>query len=277
MFWGNDKSFNEIIFDYFSKTVNEDLISTKKTKLLKAVKTKIKGVKLLFENKIDYEKYERYKKSGDLIFQYIYKIDKNSENVEFEGVNIKLNPNLTLAENAQRYYKLYSKLKSAKEIQEKREIEAQKRLLYLEDVLFSIENADKLSVLEEIEEEITEEKPDKTEKPKVETINFKDFEIYLGKNNKQNDYIIKKLSSPEDIWFHAYNFPSSHCVLKTQNGRIKPTNEVMLFCANLVKKNSPMKNLNKAEIIYTKRKFLKRPPSTPLGYVTYSCEKEIIV
>ncbi len=277
MFWGNDKSFNEIIFDYFSKTVNEDLISTKKTKLLKAVKTKIKGVKLLFENKIDYEKYERYKKSGDLIFQYIYKIDKNSENVEFEGVNIKLNPNLTLAENAQRYYKLYSKLKSAKEIQEKREIEAKKRLLYLEDVLFSIENADKLSVLEEIEEEITEEKPDKTEKPKVETIHFKGFEIYLGKNNKQNDYIIKKLSSPEDIWFHAYDCPSSHCVLKTQNGRVKPTNEVMLFCANLVKQNSPMKNLNKAEIIYTKRKFLKRPPLTPMGYVTYSCEKEIIV
>lgn len=276
-FWGFEGSFNEIIFNYFSKIVNEDLMKNKKNKLLKIVNTKLKGYKNIAQEEFDYDKYERYKKSGDLIFQYIYLIKKGEIEVEFEGLKIKLDKDLTPPQNAQRYYKLYSKLKSAKEILDKRKKEAEIEISYYENILFSIENADKLKVLDEIEEEIAPVKQEKIEKPTVELIKFKDFEIYLGKNNKQNDYLIRKLSSGEDIWLHSFNCPSSHVIIKTQNGKKKPDNEVLLYAAKLVKENSKMKNSTHAEIIYTKRKYLKRPPNTPLGYVTYECEKEIVV
>ena len=280
-FWASGDNFNEIIFNYYSKIVNGDNLSSKKNKLLKVVNQKIKKLNLVLEEKIDIKKFEKYKKSGDLIFQYIYLIKNGDKKVELEGFLIDLDENLNPAQNAQKYYKLYSKLKSAKNFLEKRQNEARAEVSYLEEILFSIQNADNITSLEEIEEEINEfilfKRNVKSEKPKVETINFMGFEILIGKNNKQNDFLIKKLSDKEDIWLHAYNCPSSHCIIKTQNGKKNVPDEVLLYCANLVKENSPLRDSLKASIIYTKRKYLKRPPNTPLGYVTYQSEKEIVV
>ena len=119
-------------------------------------------------------------------------------------------------------------------------------------------------------------KQDKQKKTvNIETIEYKGYKMLLGKNNKQNDYIIRKLSNAEDIWLHAYNCPSSHLVIKQDEKNI--TDEILLYAAKIVKENSPLKNSSKASIIYTKRKYLKRPPETPNGYVTYRQEKEIIV
>ena len=64
--------------------------------------------------------------------------------------------------------------------------------------------------------------------------------------------------------------------LKLESGQ-EITNEILLYAAKIVKENSPMKNSSKASVIYTKRKFLKRPPNTPNGYVTYREEKEIVI
>ena len=277
-FWGTDnKNFNEIIFSNFSKIVNDDLMKGLKNKLSKIIKNKIKGFDKIINEMPDISKFERYKKSGDLIFQYIYLIEKGAKKVNFEGFEIKLDENLTAAENAQKYYKLYSKLKAAKEVQEKRSKEAEIQKKHYEEVLFSVENASNLATLSEIEEELTIKQNEKTEKPKIEAVEYKGFEILIGKNNKQNDFIIRKLSQSEDIWLHAYNCPSSHCLIKTQNGRKTPSEEIVFYAAKLVKENSPLKNSKKASIIYTKRKYIKRPPETPLGYVTYEFEKEIVV
>lgn len=280
-FWESGKNFNEIILDYYSNIVNSDLINNKKNKLNKIINSKIKKFETIINEKTDIEKFERYKKTGDLIFQYIYLIKKGMSEIELEGLKINLDLNLTPAENAQKYYKLYSKLKSAKNIQEKRREEALLSKKYLDEILFSIQNSKNSDELDEIEEEIDEfillKKNEKPQKPKVETVEYKGFELLIGKNNKQNDFLIKKLSSPEDIWLHALNCPSSHCIIKTKNGKKEITNDVLLFAAKLVKENSPLKNSSKASIIFTKKKFIKRPPDTPLGYVTYREEKEIIV
>lgn len=97
--------------------------------------------------------------------------------------------------------------------------------------------------------------------------------IYIGKNNKQNDYIVSKLSNDEDLWFHVHNCAGSHILLKSQN----ITDELILKCAQLAKQYSTAKESTKAGVIYTKRKYLRKPPAAALGYVTYKNEKEIIV
>ena len=108
-------------------------------------------------------------------------------------------------------------------------------------------------------------------------LTFGGYEILLGKNNRQNDYLISKASSAEDIWLHAYNCPSSHVLIKVKNDSSPPPPSVLEFAAKLVKENSPMKNSGKVSIIYTKRKNLKKPPGGVLGYVTYKNEKEIVI
>ena len=97
--------------------------------------------------------------------------------------------------------------------------------------------------------------------------------IYIGKNNKQNDYIISKLASDEDIWFHVHNCAGSHILLKSQN----VTDELILKCAKLAKEYSSVKESSKIGVIYTKRKYLRKPPAAALGYVTYKNEKEIVL
>ena len=98
----------------------------------------------------------------------------------------------------------------------------------------------------------------------------------MGKNNKQNDYIVSKLARDEDLWFHVNNCAGSHVLLKSENN-VEPDDKIIFECAKLAKENSSAKDSSKVGVIYTKRKFLKKPPGANLGYVTYKKEKEIIV
>ena len=108
------------------------------------------------------------------------------------------------------------------------------------------------------------------------TLHSSPFTIYVGKNNKQNDYIVSKLSRDEDIWFHVHNCAGSHVLLRVESGQ-EVTDEIIFECAKLAKEYSSAKLSSKVGVIYTKRKFLKKPPAAPLGYVIYKNEKEIIV
>ena len=100
--------------------------------------------------------------------------------------------------------------------------------------------------------------------------------MYIGKNNRQNDMIVSKLSRGEDYWFHTQNCAGSHILLKVSDYN-EPDERTIYECCKLVKKYSTASESTKVGVIYTKRKNLKKPPKSNLGYVTYKNEKEIIV
>ena len=196
-------------------------------------------------------------------------------------MEIELDENLTPQENAQKYYAQYKKAKIAYEYNLSRYNEAKEKLEYYKSIIFNIENALNFDILDEIKEELSEigltPKQKEKSKTEIEKLEFDGFDIYLGKNNKQNDYIISKIAQGDDLWFHGLNFPSAHLILKIKNTQKEPSPKVLEFCANLVKQNSKAKNSTKASIIFTKRKNLRKPPNTYLGYVTYKNETEIII
>lgn len=285
-----DYSLNFLIEKYFSHFVLKDAIEAKKVHLKKLLNKEYKRCKDIISNSDKKTSFELNRKKGELILANMYTpVLSNGfgEKVLLDGVEIALDTSKTLSENAQHYFALYQKGKVAAQVQMKRQNEAKENLEYLDSIIFSVENAVRSDVLDEIEEELTEflsaqrggakNNTTKQEKISVESIEYKGFTLYIGKNNKQNDYLIKKVSSPEDIWLHGKDCPSSHCFIKTENGKKPVTDEVLLYACKLVKENSPMKESAKASIIYTKRKFIKRPPDTHLGYVTYREEKEIVV
>ncbi len=282
---------NGLIEAYFSHFVLKDLMQTRKSRLQKILKKEFKKQNDVILNSDKKSNYLSHKEKGDLILANIYKIKEGDKKFETDGIEIILDENKTPAQNAQGYFALYTKGKKAAEILEKRKVEAKDNIEYLNEISFSIENADRPDILDEIEEELNEysdaqRKQNSGQNPtagkKKETLNiqnieYEGFNILLGKNNKQNDYLIRKLSNPEDIWLHAKDCPSGHIIIKTENGRKQVTDEVLLYGAKLAKENSPMKNNAKASIIYTKRKYLKRPPETHPGYVTYREEREIVI
>jgi predicted ribosome quality control (RQC) complex YloA/Tae2 family protein len=147
---------------------------------------------------------------------------------------------------------------------------------YLENILYSIENADNTD-LQEISTELGVQniKQHKKEIPHIMKVNINGFEVYIGKNNKQNDYIISKISKDEDYWFHTRLCAGSHVLLKVQEN--EPDEETLFECCKLARQYSSATQPSKVGVIYTKRKYIKKPPAAPLGYVTYKNEREVLV
>ncbi len=286
-------SINQFIDDFFADYQEEEKIKSTKTKLKSMSQAKLKKVIITLgkiqNQSTSLDKANLYRKKGDLIMANLFHHKDFSSFIEvldFETnspIKIELDNRKTLKENANQYFKLYNKAKVAN-LKSQEMIE---NLLtekdYLEQVLYSLDNATTVEELLEIANEETRNSKREPQSLSPFTVyrlplttHRPPYTIYVGKNNKQNDYIVSKLSRDEDLWFHVHNCAGSHVLLRVEAGQ-EPTEEIIFECAKLAKEYSSAKNSSKVGVIYTKRKFLKKPSGATLGYVTYKNEKEIIV
>ncbi|MBR1617780.1 NFACT family protein [bacterium] len=268
-FWGSKKSINNAIDEYFSNIIFQDNLSKHKTKLTKIVNQELKKLSKILNIQNCEIKSQKYKQEADFIMNNLY----NPENLK-EYSN---NP----MEKANKLYLQYKKAKKSEEVLALRSKDAQEKSDYFNTILFGIENLSSYEEIQELECELSslgiiQANNPKKSQIKVEKVTFENYDIYIGKNNLQNDYLFSKIAKAEDIWFHVLNCPSSHIILKINENK-NPSKEVLEFCAKLAKQNSKAKNSSKTSIIFTKRKNLKHPPNTYPGYVTYKNEKEIII
>lgn len=291
------KSVNETIDNYFAPLQEGEKTKTIKSKLSNIVKAKLKKAANSFtklqKQSTSAEKADMYRKKGDLIMANLYNNKDFSRSIEVRDyetntdIKIELDEAKTLKENANQFFKLYTKAKTANAKTQEMQENLKQEKEYLEQILYSIENAQSMDDFLEIENELgngkVNEAKDKKQKVKSQpsspiTLKSSDsnFTIYIGKNNKQNDYIVSKLSRDEDIWFHVHNCAGSHVLLRVESGQ-EVGDEIIFECAKLAKEYSAGKNSSKVGVIYTKRKFLKKPPAANLGYVIYKNEKEIII
>ena len=279
-------SVNSMLDNYYSKYQEQMDLKIEKDKLVSYVSAKVKKVNssidkisALLKKRDNTEKYKLY---GELLTANLYQKKDYQEKIEVfdyihnENIVIELDNTKTLNENAQRYFKLYTKSKTTKEKSTEILNGLQIEKEYLENILYSINSAQKIVDLEDIKSELgLEKQPVKKEAPSIMKLDIKGFEVYVGKNNKQNDYIISKLSKDEDYWFHTRLCAGSHVLLKVREQ--EPDEEVLFECCKLAREYSSATQPSKVGVIYTKRKFIKKPPAAPLGYVIYKNEKEILV
>lgn len=280
-------SVNDFIDDYYSTHIANDKFRVLKSNYrsiisqkLKKVSKSLKQMEYKLQSDSDSDKYRLW---GDLIMANLYQLKDFTSIVsvyDYENekqIELKLDETKSLKDNATQFYKLYNKAKTARNKLTELIDESKVKKEYLEQVLYSIDSANVIDDLFEISAEVIENSEKKESKNKVSEVMMIETEdgsrIYIGKNNKQNDYIISKLASDEDLWFHVHNCAGSHILLKTQN----ITDELILKCAKLAKEYSSVKDSSKIGIIYTKRKYLRKPPASALGYVTYKNEKEIVL
>ena len=226
---------------------------------------------------------DKYRKYGDLIMANLYNLQDFQEYCTVSDwetnteIKIDLDKTKTLKDNANRYFKLYNKSKRSSE----KLIELQEELIneigYLKQTLYTIESAENFDILKEIKQEVLQEETiQKNKDIQIDERNILGHKVFVGKNNKQNDYIISKLAKDNDLWFHTHTCAGSHVLLKLQ-GNEEASDELIFECAKLAKKYSQGANSSKIGVIYTKRKYLRKPPAANLGYVTYKNEQEIII
>ncbi len=278
-------SVNDMINDYFTyhqlkiltNNLKQNLFSIAYPKYKKQTGTLEKIEKQLKKE----EKAKTYRLYGDLLMANLHALKDFSKNATLldwntnENIEIQLDETKTVKDNANRYYKLYNKSKHSSEKLTELKEKTLSEKEYLEQILFTIEQADNLEILKEIKSEIKEEK-NIEQKSIILEDNFKNYKILIGRNNKQNDLIVSKLSDKDDMWLHTKDCAGSHVLIKNPE-RKNIEDEVILYCAKLAKKYSKAKLSPKAGVIYTYRKNLKKPPAANLGYVTYKNETEILV
>ncbi|MBQ6999334.1 MAG: NFACT family protein [Clostridia bacterium] len=186
------------------------------------------------------EKREKYKVYGDLLMANLYMIERGAKQVTLdnfyseqgEQITIPLKEDQTAAQNAQRYYARYNKEKTAyTQTVKQREINLAE-IDYLESVAEAISKSETGDEIKQIRDELAEQgyvrlrgiqKRKKEDKPTpMHFISSDGYDIYVGKNNKQNDYVTLKLSRPTDIWLHTKEIHGSHVLVKTDDAMTVP-------------------------------------------------------
>ncbi len=279
-------SVNEMIDNYFSFHQSEFIKTNLCSKILKHVKTrllKLTSVKEKQQEQINkLSKGLLAKQKADIIMANIYLLKQGMKTAllcDFDGnkTEIELDENKTPVENANKYYAIYKKTKSAFEHAGEMIKETNSQILYFEELKFYVENSTDLNELNEVYAELEGKEQNTVEnKQIVEFIEFKGVKIYIGKNKRQNDYILSKISSPEDIWFHPLNAAGAHILVKLNNSKQVLDDETVLKAAKITKDFSSQKNNSKTSIIYTKRKYVKKAKNKQ-AFVTYKNETEIVV
>ena len=237
----------------------------------------------------DTEKKDKFKEYGDLLTTYGYSIKEGSK--EFETVNyyngetvkITLDPTISPIENAKKYFNKYSKLKRTSEALETIIVETKNSIDYLESINVAIDMATTEDDLKAINEELvqtgfikkkhTNKKAKNNSKP-LHFISSDGFDIYVGKNNIQNEHLTFKVATGNDWWFHSKSFPGSHVIVKCNNQEL-PDN-TFEEAARLAAFYSKGSNQDKVEIDYIQKKHVKKVAGAMPGFVIYHTNYSMI-
>lgn len=239
----------------------------------------------------DTNKMDTYKLYGDILMinahlqvQYEPSIQlPNLLSEDGELLTIPLKPNLTIVENGQWYYKLYTKLKNRMVSGEYQLNASTTKLEYLKSILYSISLATTRESLEEIRKECMDagiiKKSKKPLSYKLGKSNYihltiDEGEIFIGRNNQQNEYLTHRFAKPTDIWFHTQNIQGSHLILRLN---VEPDDIILSRVAQYASYFSKARETSKVPVDYTYIKNIKKPPGSPLGFVIFNTHQTMIV
>jgi len=292
--WTHYNSVNEMIDLYFGNFIFQEKFSRLKNNLAKSIKKELKKQHLQLsqyeKTLISKDKQENYRHIADVITANLYKIEENKEEIELEDfynenkpLKISMDTRLSPNENAQKYYKLYNKGKNSIKYAEELSQKVREEINYLENVLSCLNLAENLNDLKEIEQELISQNILKSQtqilekKPTISLLEYVSSEkavILVGKNNKQNEHLLK-IAQPEDIWLHVQNIAGAHVLVKTPQKPEKITDKTLHEAVYLAVWYSQVKNSSNVPVVYTLRKFVKKPSGSKPGFVVFTNEKTL--
>ena len=239
------------------------------------------------------EQMEKCRLYGELLTANLHSLKSGTDTAAVDNyyadpvecIAIPLDRQLTPGENAQRYYKKYQKLKAARDMAIVQREQTLSELNYLEGQLDNLTKCTAENELSELIEELKDQgyiKRDKGGKKKMKLAASKPMhfvsstgaDIYVGKNNRQNDELTLRFASPNDIWMHTKNIPGSHVIVK---GASEQDTATMTEAALLAAYYSRARGSENVAVDYTPRKYVKKPAGAKPGMVIYTTNKTAYV
>lgn len=238
----------------------------------------------------DTENRDRYKIYGELLHVYGYNLEEGAKTLGAfnyytnEMIQIPLDPMLSPQENAKRYFDKYNKQKRTYEALSSLIQETSDNIRYLESVRTALDIARSEEDLAEIKEELiaagymkrkfTKKKQRIKNKP-LHYISSDGYDMYVGKNNFQNEELTFHFANGNDWWFHAKQAPGSHVIVKTKGEELPDS--TFEEAGRLAAYYSSMRNADKIEIDYVEKKHVKKPSGGKPGFVVYYTNYSLII
>ena len=280
-------SISEVLELYYAKKNAYTRIRQKSADLRRIVTTALernqKKLQLQLKQLSDTEKREKYRIYGELLQTYGYGVKEGSKFLVCENyyddnkeIKIPLDETKSPLENAQKYFEKYNKLKRTYEALCTLTEETQNEILHLESIQNALDIATSPDDLIDIKQELVDfgfikkGRGQKKNTGKSKPLHYRSsdgFDIYVGKNNYQNDELTFKFATGNDWWFHAKNMPGSHVIVKSENRELP--DRVFEEAASLAAYYSKGRGAEKVEIDYLQKKNVKKPNKSAPGFVVY--------
>jgi predicted ribosome quality control (RQC) complex YloA/Tae2 family protein len=234
------------------------------------------------------KQYEEYKKIGDLLMSHPLASTTHGKSIEIEDYNgkvyvIKLDPKLKLTKNAGFYYKKMRIAENEIKIRENRIPEVTAQIEEIKQAIAEFEPISNIKSLEQFKEKykhlLRTKMQDIKKAPEEKYRRFElteGFVVFVGKSAANNDELTMKLAKPNDIWLHARGTSGSHVVLKMHTND-KPPKYILEQAAQIAAYYSGARNAKHVPVIYTYKKYVRKPKGANPGAVVVNKEDVIIV
>lgn len=285
-------SVSKLLFDFYASKNKEDVMRQKSLNLRKTLQTILerdyKKLDLQRKQLEDAAERETYKIYGELLNAYGYQLEDGVKEVIVlnyytnENITIPLDETLSIKENAVRFFDKYGKMKRTEEALAVQMQENEAEIAYLESVQTFLNLASTKADLSQIQAELSErgyikkiydKKNKKVVNKPLHYVMNEEYDIYVGKNNLQNEEVTFKMAFGNDWWFHAKGVPGSHVIVKSRNANPATEwdmpDEVFEAAAALAAVYSKNGDQEKAEVDYIRKKHVKRPGGGEPGFVVY--------
>ena len=283
------ESVSQMLETYYATKNTLTRIHQKSSDLRRIVQTALernrKKLSLQEKQMKDTAKKEKYKVYGELINTYGYGLEDGCKSFKAlnyytnEEITIPLDPTMTPAENSKKYFDKYGKLKRTEEALTEQIADTRSEIEHLESVSNALDIALAESDLAQIKEELMEygyikkhydrrkgQKAQSKSKP-FHYVTEDGYDIYVGKNNFQNDELTFKFATGNDWWFHAKKMAGSHVVVKSKDGELP--DHIFEIAGQLAAYYSKGRTAPKVEIDYIQKKQVKKPAGAKPGFVVY--------
>jgi len=298
---GEQKFFNnvhEMLDRYYVDKAERDRVKQRAHDLERFLRNEYqknkKKITKLEKTLSDADKAKKQQKFGELLTAHMHLVSPGQKEVtvvdyydpEQNELTIPLNPQKTASGNAQQFFKKYHKLKNSVAFVKKELTSAKREMDYLDTLIQQVELATTRD-LDDIREELEnggylkkkvdtkkKKKKKKTDKPSVERyVSSEGIDLYVGKNNKQNEYLTTRLARQDDTWLHTKDIPGSHVIIRHQDFG----EQTLLEAANLAAYFSKSRMSGQVPVDYTLIRHVKKPNGAKPGYVTYDNQTTLFV
>lgn len=282
-------SLSELLDDFYHKRARQSMIKQKANDYYQVIEREhaktLRKIDKLKEDLDEAKEKDKFQKYGELITAYMHTIKPYSQQTSVldyytnEEIEIPLDEQRSPADNAQRYYNKYNKLKKREKLAEEQLKIAHMDVEYFANLLHQMESITTEDEVEEIRQELIDEgilkaKKSNKKKKKTKQVQLHEFKtsnglpVFVGKNNKQNDYLTNRKAQNNHLWFHTKDIPGSHVVIAHNSSDISESD--ILEAAMLAAYHSKAGQSASVPVDYTEIKHVKNIPGTKPGFVTYS-------